>query len=268
MKNYLTSLIEKAADPIRARNLVREYLQARILGAIQKAGGMIPLAFHGGTALHFLYQLGRFSEDLDFALEGDWDQYDFNTYLDQIERELLPEGYVIDFNVKSEKTVQSAFVRFQTLLFELGLSPHENEIMSIKMEVDTNPPQGAGLETTVIRRHKVLHLQHHDRASLLAGKIHAILQRPFQKGRDLYDLVWYLSDPAWPEPNLTLLNNALDQTGWEGDPLRTSTWRREVREKLDSVNWRAAREDVEPFLEPGTDPDILSKEVLRKVLEG
>lgn len=47
-----------------------------------------------------------------------------------------------------------------------------------------------------------LRLQHHDRSSLLAGKLHAI-----QQGRDIYDLIWYLSDRSWPEPNLVLLNN-------------------------------------------------------------
>ena len=49
-----------------------------------------------------------------------------------------------------------------------------------------------------MRRHVTLRLHHHDRASLLAGKLHAILQRPYTKGRDLYDLIWYLSDPTWP----------------------------------------------------------------------
>ena len=64
-----------------------------------------------------------------------------------------------------------------------------------------------------------LPIQHHDKASLLAGKLHAILQRPYAKGRDLYDLLWYLGDPTWPPPNLTMLNHALRQTGWEGAPL-------------------------------------------------
>ncbi len=57
----------------------------------------------------------------------------------------------------------------------------------VKIEVDTNPPAGAVLTTTVIRRHVMLHLQHHDRASLLASKLHAILQWPYLKGRDVYD---------------------------------------------------------------------------------
>jgi predicted nucleotidyltransferase component of viral defense system len=58
-------------SPIQStgRNLVREYLQARILESLQRAGAMVPLAFHGGTALRFLYAIPRYSEDLDFALE-------------------------------------------------------------------------------------------------------------------------------------------------------------------------------------------------------
>lgn len=39
--------------------------------------------------------------------------------------------------------------------------------------------------TSVTRRHVTLQLQHHNQASLLAGKLHAILQRPYVKGRDI-----------------------------------------------------------------------------------
>jgi len=46
---------------------------------------------------------------------------------------------------------------------------------------------GATLETTVVRRYVTLQLQHHDRASLLAGKLNAVLTQPYLKGRDLYD---------------------------------------------------------------------------------
>ena len=88
--------------------------------------------------------------------------------------------------------------------------------MSIKIEVDTNPPAGAVIATTLVRRHVTIHLCHYDRASLFAGKLHAILSRPWVKWRDLYDLAWYLADPAWPPPNIALLNAALAQTGWTG----------------------------------------------------
>jgi predicted nucleotidyltransferase component of viral defense system len=71
MKEYLASLVKQTATPIEGKNLVREYMQARILQSLQRAGAMIPLAFHGGTALRFLYASQRYSEDLDFSLEGD-----------------------------------------------------------------------------------------------------------------------------------------------------------------------------------------------------
>ena len=56
-------------------------------------------------------------------------------------------------------------------------------------------------------------------ASLLAGKLHAVLCRPWTKGRDIYDLAWYLSDPGWPAPNLALLNAAVWQGAAEAEPL-------------------------------------------------
>ncbi|MDZ7272129.1 MAG: hypothetical protein ONB17_10975 [candidate division KSB1 bacterium] len=54
MKEYLAELVRSSLTPTQARNVVREYLQARLLGALQRGGAMIPLAFRGGTALHFL----------------------------------------------------------------------------------------------------------------------------------------------------------------------------------------------------------------------
>jgi len=266
MKEHLATIVRTAPTPIHGRNLAREYLQARILGALQRAGAMIPLASHGGTALRFLYASARYSEDLDFSLEQARTQYDFRAFLRAIRSTFAAEGYSLDLRVSDEKTVHSAFVRFRGLLYDLGLSPHGNEVLAVKIEVDTNPPVGAGLETTVIRRHVPLQLHHHDQASLLAGKLHAILQRPYLKGRDLYDLLWYLSDPKWPAPNLILLNNALRQTGWEAGPLTEDNWRKAVRDRLQTVVWGQVVNDVRPFLDSSADAGLLTAENLMQVL--
>jgi hypothetical protein len=93
--------------------------------------------------------------------------------------ELSREGYAVECKVSDRKVVHGAFVRFPGLLHDLALSGRREEIFSVKIEVDTRPPKGAVLATTIVRRHVVLHLQHHDQASLLAGKLHALLQRPF-----------------------------------------------------------------------------------------
>ncbi len=268
MKAYLDDLVRAAATALHARNLTREYLQARILGALQRAGAMIPLAFHGGTALRFLYASARYSEDLDFAVERPGSAYDFRAYLESIRADLAAEGYAIEFKVNDRKAVHSAFVRFAGLLHELDLSPHRDEVLAVKIEVDTRPPAGAVLATTIVRRHVTLHLQHHDRASLLAGKLHAILNRPYTKGRDVYDLLWYLGDPDWPAPNLTLLNNALQQTGWGGDPVTETNWREMIRSRLDVLDWESVTSDVRPFLDSGASTDLLTRQNMMRLLSG
>jgi hypothetical protein len=140
LKEYLASLVNQTNTPLEGKKLVREYLQARILESLQKSGAMIPLAFHGGTALRFLYSHGRYSEDLDFALEENRESYDFRDYLKAIRSDLSPEGYQIEIKANDQKTVNSAFIRFPGLLYEMGLSPMQSEVLAVKIEVDTNPP--------------------------------------------------------------------------------------------------------------------------------
>ena len=112
MKEYLADLVKNRNNPIDGRNLAQEYLQARILESLQKSGAMIPLAFHGGTALRFLFSHGRYSEDLDFALEGKRESYDFRESVIAIRSDLSPEGYEIEIKANDQKTVNSALIRF------------------------------------------------------------------------------------------------------------------------------------------------------------
>jgi len=266
MKDYLRTLTQDSVDPIQGRNKAREYIQARILESLQRSGAFINLAFHGGTALRLLYGLQRFSEDLDFALENPSSNYDFQYYLNALKKMFISEGYKLEIRLKLEKTVQSAFLKFIELPYELGLSPYRNENLSIKIEVDTNPPVGAGLVTTIVRRYVFLNLHHHDRSSLFAGKLHALLSRNFTKGRDLYDLMWYLSDPNWPSPNYVLLKNALIQTGWKKDIPDERNWRVIVIEKVSSLDWKKVISDVKPFLENMDGDSLLTKDNLVSIL--
>lgn len=268
MRERLLDLIREVQPPVAAGNLAREYLQARILLAMQDAGAMVPLAFHGGTALRFLFDLPRFSEDLDFALERPGrTQFAIETLETRIRGQLEREGYEVVIRRKVGRVVESLMVGVPNLLYEAGLAARESQQLRIRLEVDTRPPEGAGLETTIVRRHAMLNLQHHDRASLLAGKLHAVIQRPWAKGRDMFDLFWYLSDARWPDPNLALLNNALAQTGWDGPQLDAGSWRPAVHGRVTSLDWGAVERDVRPFLEPGPVTDLFTKENLLKVIE-
>ena len=249
MKAYLIKLCSEAKTPLIAQHLVREYLQARILQSLQRAGAMQSLAFHGGTALRFLYEIPRYSEDLDFALERAPEAYNFRDYLLQIKEDFLAEAYALDFKVNDKRVVHKAFVRFRGLLYELGLSAHQDEVLAVKLEIDTNPPAGAILATTSLKRYVALNLQHHDRASLLAGKLHAVLQRVYPKGRDIFDLWWYLSQPEWDKPNLELLNHALAQSDWQGPVMAPDNWRGFVRRRLEELDWQKdVLHDIQAFL--------------------
>jgi len=266
VKAYLGQLMEQVDNDLSRGQLVREYLQARILQSLQDHGMFVRWAFVGGTALRFLYAIPRFSGDLDFSLLIPGDDAGLPSALAGVRQALHAEGYRVEVTTRALRTVASDYVKFPGLLYELGLSRRAEQVLSVKVEVGTNPPTGTAIVTTVVRRHVTLNLCHYDKASLLSGQLHAILNRPWPRGRDLYDLAWYLADRSWPAPNLALLNAALAQTKWTGPTLTESNWRPEVRRHLATLDWTAARADVRPFLEHERDLQLVSPDVLAQLL--
>jgi predicted nucleotidyltransferase component of viral defense system len=266
MRDYLAEIVAQQPNDFLKRSIAREYLQARILQTLQDQGAFLRWAFAGGTALRFLFRMPRYSEDLDFSLIGPQGEHTFTQIMRKVRLTFESEGYLTDVKVRDEGAVHSAFVKFKGVLSELRLSPRPEETLSVRVEIDTNPPAGATTETTVIRRFVTLHLFHYDRPSLLAGKLHAVLTRPYTKGRDLYDLVWYLADRTWPEPNFFFLNNALAQTGWRGPELGPSNWRQLVAKRMEKIKWDQAVKDVSPFLERSQDAALLTLQNVRNLL--
>lgn len=266
MKEYIRQITEKIEDNNFARCIVREYLQAILLESLVENGAFEHWAFVGGTALRFLYSMPRFSEDLDFSLSSCGIEDNFTALMTKAKKVFIAENYSVVVKAKIEKTVKNAFFSFDGLLYELGLSPHRSETISIKVEIDTNPPAGANFETSIVRRHCLLNLQHYDKASLLAGKLHALLIRKYVKGRDVYDLFWYLSDRTWPMPNIILLNNALKQTLWQGREITYENWKSETSQRISEYDWSRVIADVRPFIERQQDLKLITKENLLKLL--
>lgn len=266
MKEFLKQILSGLDNQILGRCLIREYLQARLLQSFQDRAVFNRWVFQGGTALRFLYSIPRFSEDLDFALIEPGMEDGFREALVGAGKIFRAENYDVSIRLDDAKTAKSSFVHFRGLLFEFGLSAHESETLSIKVEVDTNPPLGAQVSSTVVRRHVILNLRHHDKASLLAGKLHAVLARRYAKGRDIYDLIWYLSDRTWPEPNVELLGNALEQTAWQGPRVTSANWRLLVCNRVEVLDWKPVVEDARPFLERAEDVALLKKENLLALL--
>jgi predicted nucleotidyltransferase component of viral defense system len=266
MKDYIKQIIEKIQDNNPARCIVREYLQARLLESLVESGAFEHWAFVGGTALRFLYSMPRFSEDLDFSLTAAGVKDNFSELMKKAKNVFVAESYSLIVKAKTEGAVKNAFFNFGGLLYELELSPNRLETVSIKAEIDTNPPAGANFETSIVRKHCLLNLLHYDRASLLAGKLHAMLSRKYVKGRDIYDFVWYLSDRNWPAPNIVFLNNALKQTGYKGGAITPDNWRKETALRISEYDWDKVITDVRPFVEREQDLQLLTKENLLKLL--
>ena len=108
-------------------------------------------------------------------------------------------------------------------------------------------------------------LRHHELPSLMAGKIHALLTRSYPKGRDWYDLAWYRAKRPPIVPNLTLLQNSLDQTQGVGK-IDAGIWKEQVRVRLDSLDEFDLAQDAAAFLERREDAALLTMENLRSVL--
>ena len=66
----------------------------------------------------------------------------------------------------------------------------------VRLEVDIDPPGDFETEAKVLLQPIPFAVNTFQQPDLFAGKLHAILQRKWKsrvKGRDYYDLVWYLA---------------------------------------------------------------------------
>jgi len=168
-------------------NCLREYLQAYILRILFDDGFFDYSAFVGGTALRFLYRIPRFSEDLDFSVTGKR-LYPLEPGMLRLKRELNISGYNVTIKYNDSKTVQYAMIGFVGIMFEAGISPHRNQKLSIKIDIDTRPPEGAVPITHINDIFFPMAYVTYDLPSLFAGKLHALLCRSYMKGRDF--LIW------------------------------------------------------------------------------
>lgn len=260
MRDHLLQITARAPVEQR-RNLAREYLQIYLLRLLHQEASA-ELCFVGGTALRVLHGLPRFSEDLDFSLSPNTHSFAPGPLFERLARELERAGYVVALKAKSDRNVVNAFVRFAELPREIGWTADPRLALSIKLEIDCCPPAGATVETTLVQRFFPIALRHYDLGSLFAGKLHAVLTRPYTKGRDWFDLVWYLTEKRGLAPNLELLANALHQTGHSP----VADWRAAVRERLHELSWPEVLADLRPFVERQADLDQLSPELVDSLL--
>ncbi len=265
MKQDLLAIVSNTADPAEKQNLMREYIQACALRSLHEAGAFKNLSFVGGTALRFLFALPRFSEDLDFSLENK-ENYDPVSWLTKMKRDLGRLGFDADITWNDRKTVHTGWIKIAGLLYECGLSARPEQKIAVKIKIDTLPPEGAVTEKKIVNRHTIFAVRHHNLSCLMAGKIRALLTRPFQKGRDWYDLLWYASHIPPVQPNSFLLSNALAQPGEVNYFKAELGWKGSIHAMLNIISFDALKDDVAVFLENPKDADLFTEENFRELL--
>lgn len=264
MKEYIEKILEKFGhrDVIYRRNILKEYLQENILYIIYRGGFFRKLVFEGGTALRFLFDLKRFSEDLDFSLCDD--SLTLDDFMDTIKGELELMNYAVEIKTTGKKAVKRTFFKFPGLLHSHGLSEQPGEKVSVLVEIDINPPEGGDSKVSIITRNYIFRVRHYSIFCLFAKKICAVFSRPFDRGRDYYDLMWFLGREV--EPDFELLNSCLKQVDEDYPRMDKDNWKSEILKKLKGVDFNKIRADVRHFLEVPGEVEMLRYETFNEMI--
>ena len=255
------------------RSALREIIQEIALSGLHRAGFFDRAAFYGGTALRIFHGLPRFSEDLDFSLLAPDPDFDIQEYCKYVQDELGAYGFEAHVSKKQKSMashIESAFIKAGTLIHLLQITAitppvagvSDQELFKIKIEVDKMPPPSADYEFKYTLNPIPFYVRLFTPSSLFAGKVHALLCRPWgggrTKGRDLYDYVWYLtrSTPL----SVRHLEQRMRQTGhWQGNhPLSIEDVKKLLADFFSRVDYHQAKTDVLPFIKEADELSIWS----------
>lgn len=265
MIDVLKQQLHKGMAVDEKLNITREYLQILCLKIMYDKGFLSHLAFVGGTALRIIFDLRRFSEDLDFSLVNK-KEYDFSAINAELIRGFGLYGLKADSKPKKEgSNVNGTFLKFTGLLKEVGLSPMASQTLSIKVEVDSRPPEGGTVVSTYVNKVYPITITHYDLPSMFATKLHACFYRKYLKGRDFYDFIWYLGKKV--TPNIALLNNAITQTQGTDPGINKGTLKGFLLENIRKVDLAQARRDVERFLEDKSELRLFDVKAIEQTIE-
>ncbi|CAN5269344.1 nucleotidyl transferase AbiEii/AbiGii toxin family protein [soil metagenome] len=261
-------------------NALKEITQEITLLALWRAKFFEKAAFYGGTALRILYGLDRFSEDLDFSLLKSDKNFKLTPYFSSIKAELTSFGFdvVLDEIKKSKLTaIQSAFLKLGTKEHLLKIRApdwlqktiHNMELLKIKFEIDIDPPGGFNTEAKLLLQPIPFMVNTYQLPDLFAGKLHAILCRQWQgrvKGRDWYDLVWYVGRNI--PVDLNHLEKRLQQSGhWQ---LSQSLTHKDLTalliNRIEQIDFAVAAEEVMPFITDHHSVQLWSKAFFTEVV--
>ena len=258
-----------------------ETIQAIALLGLSRTDFFAHAAFYGGTALRLLFNLDRFSEDLDFSLVKPLKEFRLSFYLGSLRNEMEAFGFTVEIEDHQKKLptqIESAFIKANTRIhvIQAGVPRviadriHRNAVCRVKLEVDIDPPPYADFEVAFIDDPVPFSIQAYSGPSLLAGKMDAVLFRRWQsrvKGRDWYDFAFLVRKKI--PLSLAHLEARLRQKGLyaETSPLNEERCINLIDRRIESVDFDAAKADVVAFIRRPQDLDVWSMDYFRHVLK-
>lgn len=218
-------------------DILKEYLQCKILEIIYNTKISNKLAFIGGTSIRIIYNIQRFSEDLDFD-NFNLTKSEFEESSELIKKELEKEGCKIEIETLSKNKTFHYYIKIPDILFENNLSPHKNQKILIKVDTE---PQGFIYkpEQKLLNKFDVFtHINTAPIDILLSMKFNTIFNRKRTQGRDFYDIV-FLS--ARTKPNYDFLKEKLKVKS-------ESELKEKVLGKCKELDFKKLAKDIEPLI--------------------
>ena len=230
------------------RNAIFEVNQQMILAGLYAGGFFESAAFYGGTCLRIFHGLQRFSEDMDFSLLAQDDNFDFTKYFPAIIDAFSMVGREVEIKKKDKKNfgkVESAFLKDNTDVYDVTFQTEKS--IKIKIEVDTCPPLNFNTEQKLLLQPHSFMTRCFTLPDLFAGKMHALVYRVWKnrvKGRDWYDFEWYVRHNV----PLGFAHLAERCKQFNNENITTELFKEKLIERLSTADIRQVKEDVLPFL--------------------
>ncbi len=239
---------------------LREIMQEITLAGLSRTDFFEKAAFYGGTALRIFYGLDRYSEDLDFSLLEPNTNFSIEPYFNPILDEFSALGLTVSIKEKKktkQTVIDSAFLKAETIWKEIVLEDiikeagvRSNKTLKIKIEVDRQPPLNFKTEEKLLLRPFSFYVKCFAKPSLFSGKLHALLFRKWKnrvKGRDWYDLEWYIKKGIPLDVN-HFLTRAKETNDWQEDNISNEQIIELLDMKINSVSFSNVKDDVVRFI--------------------
>ena len=268
------TLFEKMVEDMRRNptvaeeNIQHEVMQKIALAGLSRGGFFEKAAFYGGTCLHLLHGMPRYSEDMDFSLLEPDRNFRFEDYFPAVVEEFKLAGKDVEIKMKHKgqpSAIESAFLKESSDVFDIGFTTEKR--LKVKIEVDIDPPPKFETEMKTVGSPRTCWVRSYTLPDLFAGKVSAALFRKWKsrvKGRDWYDVVWYICH------HVPLDITHLVERAKESEPgADVSTPEKVIAafdERIASIDFEGAKADVEPYVVDKSELEIWSAEFFRQTV--